>query len=175
MTQQNNTPDDEIPTDAPDADAPDNSNARVTALEAQVAELNSRLLRTAADYQNYVRRANQNVLDAREQQLMEVARALLTVVDHFDTTLSADLSKTSAQSLIDGVRIVRDELGKTLDNFGVRKIGVAPGDEFNPKLHEALLRQPVENIPSNHVTALLQTGYTLNDRTLRPAKVSVAP
>jgi len=57
----------------------------------------------------------------------------------------------------------------------VKKIPVAPGDEFNPKLHEALLRQPVDNIPSNHVTALLQTGYTVNDRTLRPAKVSVAP
>lgn len=182
MTQPNSAetnpqgaPADAAPQSKESATPADASAAKIAALEAQVAELNSRLLRTAADYQNYVRRANQNALDAREQQLMEVARALLTVVDHFDTTLAADLSKASAQSLIDGVRIVRDELSKTLESFGVRKIAVAAGDEFNPKLHEALLRQPVENIPSDHVTSLLQTGYTLNDRTLRPAKVSVAP
>jgi len=62
-------------------------------LEAELAQLNERLLRVSADYQNYVRRSQQNVTDARDQQLMQVARALVTVLDHFDRAIEVDLKR----------------------------------------------------------------------------------
>lgn len=138
-------------------------------------ELESRLLRVSADYQNYARRAQQNITEARQQAVRSVSRSLLGVLDHFDRALNVDLQKTSAQSLLDGLKIVRDELLRSLEQHGVRRIPVKPGDEFDPHLHEAVLHQTAQGVAPNHVTLELESGYLLDDFTLRPAKVAVAP
>ena len=70
--------------------------------------------------------------------------------------------------------IVRDELLKALSRFGVKRLEVAAGELFDPTRHEAMMRQASDEIDSNHVTSQLQPGYTLGDKTIRPAKVSVA-
>ncbi len=147
---------------------------KLAALRAERDELYARLQRVSADYQNYVRRSAQSVNDACDQQLMKVARALLVPMDHFDQALSFDPQKTTAQSLLEGVQIVRDELYKTLEQFGVRRLEVAPGDRFDPARHEAVTRMPAEGLSSEQVAAQLQPGYLVGDRTLRPAKVAVA-
>ena len=147
--------------------------AAVATLEQQYADLESKYLRAAADLQNYARRARQNIVDARQQQLMDVARALVVVLDHFDHALEVDLEKTSPQALLQGVQIVRDELLGALEKFGVRRLEVKPGDEFDPNQHEAMMQQAVEGVGPNRVAAQFQPGYTLQDKTLRPAKVSV--
>jgi molecular chaperone GrpE len=144
------------------------------ALRREVGELKDRLLRSAADYQNYVRRAQQNVADAREQQLLEVAKALVNVLDHFDRALEVDPAKTTTQGLLQGVQIVRDELFKLLEKFGLKRIVATPGQDFDPLRHEALMRQPAKGIPPDHVAAQLQPGYVLGERTVRPAKVALA-
>jgi molecular chaperone GrpE len=147
---------------------------KLAALQAERDELYARLQRVSADYQNYVRRSAQGVNDACDQQLMKVARALLVPMDHFDQALSFDPQKTTAQSLLEGVQIVRDELYKTLEQFGVRRLEVTPGDRFDPARHEAVTRIPAEGLSSEQVAAQLQPGYLVGDRTLRPAKVAVA-
>jgi len=143
-------------------------------LQAQREELEQKLLRAAADYQNVVRRSEQNIITAREQQLLDVARSLLTVLDHFDRAMAVDLEQTSTQAVLDGVKIVRDELMRVLEQFGVQRINVSVGDELDPSRHEALMRKPAEQIQTNHVVEQLQTGYMLGNKTLRPAKVAVA-
>lgn len=145
-----------------------------TDLEAELAKLNERLLRVSADYQNYVRRSQQNVTDARDQQLMQVARALITVLDHFDRAIEVDLETANSESVLDGMKIVRNELLATLDRFGVQRLEVSAGDAFDPTRHEALMRQSAEGIESSHVVTQLQPGYMLGDKTLRAAQVSVA-
>ena len=157
-----------------DAESTESTTDPQTDLETEMAQLNERLLRVSADYQNYVRRSQQNVTDARDQQLMQVARALVTVLDHFDRALEVDLETASAESVLDGMKIVRNELLATLDRFGVQRLEVHPGDAFDPTRHEALMRQPAEGIESSHVVAQLQPGYMLGDKTLRAAQVSVA-
>jgi len=144
------------------------------ALELEIANLKSQLLRSVADYQNLARRAQQSEADAREQQLMNVAKSLLNVLDTFDRALAIDSGKADAETLLKGVQMVRDELLKVLQKFDIKKIDAKPGEEFDPKRHEALMRQPAEGIESNHVAAQLSPGYTLGDKTLRPVKVSVA-
>jgi molecular chaperone GrpE len=88
--------------------------------------------------------------------------------------LEIDPSKTSAESLLKGMQMVRDEFLKTLERHGVRRLDAKPGDEFDPRLHEALMRQAAPGLEPNHVAAQLQPGYTMGDRVVRAAKVSVA-
>jgi molecular chaperone GrpE len=161
-----------VATPAPGAEV--TAEQQVATLQGELDDLHARLLRATADYQNFARRTQRDLAEARQQQLGEMARALLTVLDHFDRALEADTTKGNAQGLVDGVKMVRDELTKMLEQFGIRRIEVKPGDRFDPVRHEALMRQRVEGVPSEHIGAQLQPGYTLGDRVLRPAKVSVA-
>ena len=153
--------------------------SRLQDLQSQRDELEARLTRSFADYQNFARRSQQNVVEAKEQQLLELAKALVTVLDHFDKALEVDPDATSTtttttiKGVIEGVQIVRDELVRTLERFGIQRLDVEPGEEFNPRQHEALMRQAVEGMEPNHVAAQFQPGYVLGEKTVRPAKVSV--
>src|SRR5262245_3412320 len=95
-------------TPGPDAEAAAAEPAvedRATTLQRELDECKSRALRAVADYQNAVRRTQQSVAEAREQQLFEVGKALINVLDHFDRALEVDVNKVTAQSLLQGVQI----------------------------------------------------------------------
>jgi len=154
-------------TPAPDTDP-------LKALQAERDELEDKLKRMAADYQNFARRAQQNVVEARQLQLMAVAKQLVTVLDHFDHAMAVDPQAASIEDLLKGVGIVHDELMRTLSSFGVNRLDVKPGELFDPNRHEALMRQADTDIEPNHVTAQLQPGYLIGDKIIRPAKVSIA-
>lgn len=160
--------------DAAQAEATGQEMSLLKQLQVERDDLEQRLMRVSADYQNFARRAAQNVESAAQQKLMDIARALVTVLDHFDRALDADADKTSAKDLLGGVTIVKNELLSTLNRFGIERLEVSPGDEFDPNRHEALMRQPSEEIASNHVTMQLQPGYVLGEKIVRPAQVSVA-
>lgn len=149
------------------ADTPDD-------LQTQLDEVNNRLLRVSADYQNYIKRSQQNTQTALEQQIMSVAKDLVTVLDHFDRALQVDEEKISAKDLLTGINMVHEELLRTLGKFGIQRIEANAGDAFDPNQHEAMMHQAAEDIESNHIIMQLQPGYALNDKTVRPAGVSVA-
>lgn len=148
-------------------------------------ELKDRLLRTMADYQNYARRAEQNIVQAREQATMDFGRKLLTVLDQFEHAFAAmrpagapEIEGEGAaeeDALMAGVRMVHQEMLRVLEQMGIRPMDAKPGDEFDPSKHEAMMRQEAEGIESGHIAFQLQTGYCFGDRTLRPAKVAVVP
>ena len=142
-------------------------------LQSERDELESRLLRVSADYQNFAKRAQQNVDAAVQQKLVDIARGLVTVMDHFDRALDVEPQGQTA-GLLQGVTMVRDELLSTLNRFGIQRVDVNAGDEFDPNRHEALMRQPSEEFESNHVTMQMQPGYVLGDKIIRPAQVGVA-
>ena len=147
---------------------------QLEALRQERDELRDRLMRVSADYQNYVRRAQQNVETAREQQLRDVAKALLPVLDHFDHAVAADAQSSSAESVLQGVQMVHQELLKALDGFQIQRVDVERGEEFDPNRHEAILRQPTNEYAPNQVVDQIQPGYLLGEKLLRPAQVSVA-
>jgi molecular chaperone GrpE len=144
-------------------------------LQADLDELDSKYKRTLADFQNYQRRALQNESEAKTQGTAGAVRAILPVIDHFDLALQQDPSKVSAAQIFGGVKVIRDEFNRVLAALGVAPIVPVPNDEFDPMRHEAVMQQPAEGVAPGHVTATLQTGYAFGGRTLRPAKVSVAP
>ena len=147
---------------------------QIDSLQKELGKVNARLLRVSADYQNYVRRSHQNVTNARDEQMIGVAKALVTVLDQFDRAIEVNCDETTTMSLLEGVKIVRDELLHALERFGVERLEVKCGEEFDPTRHEALMRQSAEDMDANHVVAQLQPGYLLGDKTIRPAQVSVA-
>lgn len=152
---------------------------RVAKLEADLADANNRYLRLAADYQNSQRRALQNEAHAKLQGMAAVTQSVLSVLDHFDLALAIDPAKASASQVIDGVRVIRDELMKTLVGHGVGTILPKQGDPFEPSRHEAVMHQPVDGVGPGLVASCFQPGYTIDvagtERVIRPAKVAVTP
>ena len=147
---------------------------RYVQLQTERDELQEKVLRVTADYQNLARRSRISIDEARQQQIMNVARALLTPLDQFDHALNVDVETTDAKAILQGVQIVRDELMKAIEQFGVRRLEAQVGEPFDPNRHEGLMRQPVEGLDPDHVAAQLQPGYTLEDKVLRPVKVAIS-
>ncbi len=152
----------------------DGEGSELARLRAELEETKARMLRVMADYQNYERRAIQNQLRAKQDGSADVALGVVGVLDHFDLALGHDAAKGSAEQIIAGVRVIRDELIKTLGRHGVGLINPARGEEFQPGRHEAIMQKSEADLPPGHVVMTFQSGYTLGDRVLRPAKVAVS-
>ncbi|MEM0915453.1 MAG: nucleotide exchange factor GrpE [Planctomycetota bacterium] len=144
-------------------------------VEHELEDLRSRLLRTTADYQNFVKRSQANQQAAVDQRVMSITRDLVTVIDHLDRALQLDAQTVSADDVMKGIASVRGEFLRVLGRHGVEPVEPAAGEPFDPNLHEALMRAEAEGVASDHVVAVLQTGYRLGDKPIRPAGVSVAP
>jgi molecular chaperone GrpE len=142
---------------------------------AQRDEQQNRLLRAAADHQNFQRRAMNNEREARELAVRGVVSSLIPLIDQFEMALMQDPAKVSGETIVLGVKMIRDEFMRVLGNYGVSAIAPRVGDEFNPGHHEAMLQQPAEGVEPGHVSFVMSTGYKLGDRVVRPAKVGVAP
>ena len=153
--------------------------ARINELETYIAEADKReqdiQLRAQAEIQNMRRRAEQEVEKAHKFALEKFSKELLTVVDNLERGLAAldkAVSDETTQALVDGVEMTHKEFISTLAKFGVQAVG-AVGEVFNPELHQAISMQPAEGIDANHISQVLQKGYTLQGRVLRPAMVMV--
>lgn len=150
-------------------------SSETEALQRERDELFERLQRVSADYANYIKRSTQNLSDSIEFARGDLMRQLIPVLDHFENALGVEPAGDDAKTLRDGVKIVRDELRKVMQMAGVEKIDADVGDAFDPTIHEAMLRQPAEGVKANCVSMVFSPGYRFGKRTLRPAKVAVAP
>lgn len=148
-------------------------------LKAQVEETAKKeqdiLLRTRAEIDNMRRRTEQDIEKAHKFALEKFAKDILNTIDNLERALATPANKEdeSVKALFDGVELTLKELVSTVGRFGVEAVGVV-GDAFNPDLHQAISMQPAEGVESNQVTTVLQKGYTLNGRVIRPAMVMVA-
>ena len=153
--------------------------ARVQELEAQLAETAKKeqdlLLRTRAEIDNIRRRTEQDVEKAHKFALEKFAKDILNTIDNLERALAtpANIEDESIKALFDGVELTLKELLATVARFGVEPVGVV-GEVFNPDLHQAISMQPMEGFETNQITTVLQKGYLLNGRVIRPAMVMVA-
>jgi molecular chaperone GrpE len=158
--------------DAPSID----QTTDVDALQAENAELRDRLLRALADAENTRRRGDRMAQDARQYAIADFARALLEVADNLRRAISAAEQhgvKGDESALLDGIKATERILTAMLERFGVRKIE-ALGARFDPALHEAVMQVDDREHPPGTVVQVLEDGYTIHDRLLRPARVAVA-
>lgn len=164
--------------DTPDGDPAGNESdllRRIEAVEAERDEARSQALRSLADFQNFQRRAIQNEIEAKRQGVTSVLHSVLPVLDHFDLALTQATPDDASRRIMDGVRVIRQELVRALETHGVVLINPQPDDEFDPNRHSAIMQQAAEGVQSGHVSACFQPGYALGDRVIRSAKVAVAP
>jgi molecular chaperone GrpE len=144
-------------------------------LIAENESLRERLLRALADAENTRRRAERMAEETRRYALADFTRELLVIADNLKRTIdAADRPETGEDAaLIDGVRAIERLLEHTFSRFGVRRID-ALGKRFDPNLHEAVMHVDDPSQPSGTVVRVLEDGYTIHDRLLRPARVVVA-
>jgi molecular chaperone GrpE len=143
---------------------------RISELETQLAEAQAAVLYVKADGENIRRRAMDDIEKARKFALEKFSNELLAVKDSLDAALL--IEATDVQSYKDGVQITANQLTSVFDKFNIAEINPL-GEKFDPNKHQAISMLENSGEP-NTVTSVLQKGYTLNDRVLRPALVMVA-
>jgi len=130
--------------------------------------------RALADFANFQRRAADNEQRAERDGVKTVLRSLLPVLDHIDIALGQHADGMTLEQLLDGVRMMRDEIGKVMEGHHLRPIAPEPGDEFNPSEHQAVMREGTDEQPPDTIVKVLQVGYAFDEAVLRPATVTVA-
>lgn len=153
--------------------------AQVGELQEQVAALKDKYLRAHAEMENTRRRAEKDVADARNFSIAGFARDMLSVADNLGRALSAvdpalrEAADNTLKTLLEGVELTNRELAKTLEKHGVRLLD--PMDQkFDPNFHQAMFEIPDESVPAGTVKQVIQPGYAIGERVLRPAMVGVS-
>ena len=141
--------------------------------EKEAQENHNRLLRMAADLDNYKKRAAKEKEEWVRFANEDLLKAVLPFADNLERAVSHSEKTTDVQSLVDGVKLTIQQLLQALNKFGVSRIE-SVGKPFDPVVHEAMLVVETDKEKSHHVIQEFQKGYLLNDRLLRPATVSVS-
>ncbi|MEZ2407841.1 molecular chaperone GrpE [Bosea sp. OAE752] len=171
----------EAATDAPEqAQATEGGNeAQIAALQNERDDLKDKLLRTLAEMENLRRRTEREIADAKAYAATSFARDMLGSSDNLRRALESvpdtarDAADATLKALYDGVELTERELLKTLERHGVRKIDPL-GEKFDPHLHQAMFEAPDPATPKGMVSKVVQVGYKIGERVLRPALVGIS-
>ena len=148
-------------------------------LTAERDELKDRMLRTLAEMENLRRRTEREVADARTYAVTNFARDMLNVADNVRRALESvpvdqrNAADGALKGLIDGIELTERDLVKNLERHGVKPVE-PQGQKFDPNRHQAMFEVPNAEVPAGTVVQVVQTGYVIGDRVLRPALVGVA-
>lgn len=151
----------------------------IDTLRAEAADLRDRLLRALAETENLRRRAEREKQDASQYGVTKFARDMLQIGDNFARALAAapaalrDAADPQIKAVLDGVEATERQLLASLERHGVKPIDTTDG-KFDPNLHQAIAEVPGEGKPAGSIVNVVQSGYTIGDRLLRPAMVTVA-
>lgn len=141
-------------------------------LQAQLEQQQDRLLRLQAEMQNLRQRTAREITDERRYGPLPIMRDILPVLDSIDRAIEAAEKDTDAESLLEGFRMVRQQLLGVLSQHQCEEIE-AEGQQFDPEQHEAILQQPSDE-PAGTVAMVTQKGYRLHDRVVRAPQVIVS-
>lgn len=145
----------------------------------EATDYRDRWMRGLAEMENLRRRTEREIKDARSYGIAAFARDILAVADNMDRALQAldaeirEKADTGVKALLDGVELTERELLKVLDKHGVKKLDPV-GQKFDPNVHQAMYEVPDASVPSGMVVQVVQAGYTIGERVLRPALVGVS-
>lgn len=160
---------------APQPDA----EAAAAALAAENAELKDRVLRMAAEMDNLRKRTEREIADARNYAIAGFARDMLTATDNLNRALTAvpsearEAADATMAGLIEGIEMTEREMHRLLQKNGVKPVE-AQGVKFDPHKHQAVFEVPDDSVPEGTVVQVMQAGFSIGDRILRPAMVGVA-
>jgi len=155
--------------------SPPPQESRIAAVEAEKAEIYDRMLRIAADFENWKKRARRDQADGEMRAKEVVLRDFLEIVDSLEraTLLWADGKESDAKSVREGVELVLRQFLAKLEHYDVKPMKTA-GVPFDPRMHEAISQVPSAAARPGSVLHELQKGYVISEKLLRPAMVVVA-
>lgn len=143
----------------------------LSGLEAENAKLRDQYVRKLADFENFRRRTDREKAEFFKYALADFMRDLLPVLDNFERAIA--VSGDAPEEYRRGLELIQKQLLETTGRYGLSAIDAA-GVPFDPQMHEGIMREEDPTVPSHTVTEVLQKGYFLHDRLLRPAMVKVA-
>jgi molecular chaperone GrpE len=164
---------DEINEQQNDESTMSEEEAKIQALETEVVELNNRLLRMQADYDNFRRRTRQEKEADAKYRAQSLIEALIPAIDNFDRALGVKVESEDAKILLQGMEMVYRQLTDALKSEGLEVIE-AVGQNFDPHFHQAVMQVESDEYEANQVVEELQKGYKLKDRVIRPTMVKVS-
>jgi molecular chaperone GrpE len=153
--------------------------AAVQALIAENAGLKDKVLRTLAEMENLRRRTDKEVADAKSYGVASFARDMLTFADNLKRALdnvpaeARESADSLLKSFVEGIELTERDFLSRLSRHGVKKLD-PKGQKFDPNFHEALFEAHDESVPAGTVAQVIEEGFSIGDRVLRPAKVGVA-
>ena len=173
----NETPEDaDFPTEAEDA------AQEIEALRAEVAAMKDQALRYLADAENTKRRAEKEINDARAFAIQKFSRDLFDAADSLARALQAAHSTSlgahpepAVKNMVLGIDMTEKALQSAFERNGLKKVEPARGEKFDPHRHQAVMEQPADDVGPGSVVAVMQAGYELFGRIVRPAMVAVTP
>jgi molecular chaperone GrpE len=160
-----------------DEDDAAQDSAALEAAVAEIAALKEQMLRVAADAENAKRRAEREANDARAFAIQKFARDLMGVADNLSRALQhapRDDADPAVKNLVVGLEMTEKALADAFDRNGLQNINPLRGEKFTPSFHQAMMEQPADDVNAGGVLQVMQTGYELMGRLLRPAMVVVA-
>lgn len=169
----------QVPASSPDAAAEDMSrlHEELDRARAEVADFRDKFMRSRADIENVRRRAESDVASARKYGIERFAAELLNVRDSLELALSVELPHTDDPLLgkmLEGVVLTLKQLDAVFERFSLEAVVPARGDRLDPERHQAMTTQAANEVLPGHILTLVQRGYLLHGRLLRPALVIVA-
>jgi molecular chaperone GrpE len=153
--------------------------AVIEKLVSENTELKDRVLRALADTENMRRRSEKEAADARVYAVTSFARDLLSVIDNLERALGSlteeqrAAADAASKTFIEGVELTSRELTSVLGRHGVKRLD-PKGEKFDPNFHQAMFEAPDESVPSGAVAQVMQSGWKIGERVLRPALVGVS-
>ncbi len=148
-------------------------DGKTNQLEEQIASEKDRVLRLSAEFENYKKRKQRELDDFKRFANETIFKQLLTVVDNLERAISSTKETSDQEGLLKGVELTYKEIAKLLETFSVKPVE-AENQLFDPNFHQAVTQEETNEVPDNTVTKVLQKGYLLHDRLIRPAMVVVS-
>jgi len=142
-------------------------------LKDLVAAEKDRALRLSAEFENYKKRTQREINDFKKFANESIFRQLLSVVDNLERAISAAQENSEESALFEGVKLTHKDIVKLFETFNVKSVK-ADNEPFDPNFHQAVTQEENDEFPDNTVTKVLQKGYLLSDRLIRPAMVVVS-
>jgi molecular chaperone GrpE len=144
------------------------------ALRGEVEEQKDSRLRTMADFDNYKKRVQRDAARTQQDSMTSVLKVFLNAVDDIERALQNKPEVKEVQGWVEGIALIHQKIQNQMKNYGVERMEINPGEDFDPNIHEAISQEDHPDFEEGQIIDIVQPGYQISDRIIRPAMVRVA-